>query len=375
MRPEVDLGDLLPDDDDLVDAYDPPAWPEPRVAPEPEPEPPVAPSPPMKPEPAPGLRSETAAAIAAARASLGTLRKDQYDGHTLTPKDDVVAEAEVEVRRAGEAIAREIDAEVAARSEGLDQEAVERLRCDVTVEVLGRIRPLGLPEGETLISVDSHKPALAAIHKAATRFPSDWLRASQEGKIPLRVRSSYARCHYASVARYRGEPEMVETVEIVWQRNDMPIPPDAEVISDSSQNGFVRCKQRVTVKRRPLKIAAVLTVPPKSSESQDQTATHELTHRMEDYNPTIGLLERRFLARRCGMPPKFSRYGGRRSELVAVPTDAPFADEYVGKVYDMSRFREVMSVGTQSVFCGDYGGLVESDPDHRAFVLGVLASA
>jgi hypothetical protein len=179
MRPEVDLGDLLPDDDDLVDAYDPPAWPEPPVAPEPEPEPPVEPSPPMKPEPAPGLRSETAAAVAAARASLGTLRKDQCDGHTLTPKDDVVAEAEVEVRRAGEAIAREIDAEVAARSEGLDQEAVERLRCDVTVEVLGRIRPLGLPEGEALISVDSHKPALAAIHKAATRFPSDWLRASR----------------------------------------------------------------------------------------------------------------------------------------------------------------------------------------------------
>lgn len=109
------------------------------------------------------------------------------------------------------------------------------------------------------------------------------------------------------------------------------------------------------------------------------TAVHEWQHRFEYSVPGITHLEREFLHRRAGEDADLEPiYKGRRE--MGYRDD--FVEHYMGKVYSGSAF-EVMSMGAESLFSGQNGGLVgahgggkmHADDDMRAFVLGVYGSA
>lgn len=132
---------------------------------------------------------------------------------------------------------------------------------------------------------------------------------------------------------------------------------------------------------------AELTIPKGAGRKggHSSTATHELIHRCEDTNPTIGLMEAEFVKRRTtdanGVREPLQRYYGKE---VVRPDD--FIDRYVGKEYKGTPFHEVMSVGTEATFYGSHGGFAKlrdpvlrnqarEDDDHHAFVLGTYMTA
>jgi hypothetical protein len=112
------------------------------------------------------------------------------------------------------------------------------------------------------------------------------------------------------------------------------------------------------------------------------TSTHEMAHRFEKVVPGIGEMEEAFLKRRTTAESGkredlVDLYPGSRAREVARPDD--FVNAYIGKEYGRKNSHEVLSVGVESVFAGRNGGLVgagryDADTDHRAFVLGTLAT-
>lgn len=122
-------------------------------------------------------------------------------------------------------------------------------------------------------------------------------------------------------------------------------------------------------------------------EKQTATAYHEFAHRVEDVvrDGVIEYLEEAFLVRRT------TDENGEREELSAMkPGDGTFSGtelgrkgtfmmHYIGKEYLTHRSREVLSVGSESLFAGSYGsfmgldGVHPVDLDHRGFTLGVFA--
>lgn len=112
-----------------------------------------------------------------------------------------------------------------------------------------------------------------------------------------------------------------------------------------------------------------------------EVTAHELGHRFEHTVPGITALEEDFLARRTTDPetgerePLANLYGTSKEQARA----DGFATAYIGKEYKNSPYREVLSMGVESLFSGSQGGLVgaghyRADPDMRAFVLGVMAT-
>ena len=252
---------------------------------------------------------------------------------------------------------------------------------ETTLEVLASIRPLDLPAGEQLKLIDSQKPAVTLLTEVAERFPSEWLAASQDKDPPLRARVSPHRAHYVPSRSYFIDEgtQLREVRYIVHDRSYVPAGVEAEQTSLGSWTWTAVEPRRVRAQRR----SAELTVPsPKTRPAEARaTATHELTHRLEDANHQLGYLEDAFLRRRCrdedGQLRPARPIGRMRSERAR---DGGFVNPYVGKVYPTMTFHEVLSTGTEAVFSGSYGGLVgrfgeKMDPDHRAFVLGCLAVA
>ncbi len=106
---------------------------------------------------------------------------------------------------------------------------------------------------------------------------------------------------------------------------------------------------------------------------------HEASHRFESTVPGITKVEQQFVTRRATRP------GGVVNPLQPLYADGSdeaarrggFVDPYVGKEY-ASGHREVLSMGMESLFGGNFGGLIgitnhRVDLEHRAFVLGALA--
>jgi hypothetical protein len=112
-----------------------------------------------------------------------------------------------------------------------------------------------------------------------------------------------------------------------------------------------------------------------------QDFQHEFSHRIEDSNPHIVTLEQAFVASRT------TDASGRRDPLVRYEENPReqirpdnFVKPYIGKEYETEPMCEVLSMGTESVFGGNHGGLVgigeeRSDPEMRNWILGVYATA
>lgn len=313
----------------------------------------------------------------------------EREGRLIDP--DTWSAAEAAVTEAGRHLASVIDLLVRERhpegfpvdlarrfDEGSGEIAASR---EATLEVLGAIRPLGLVPGEQITLVDSQKPAAALLNEVAGRFPTAWLAASQEKDPPLRARVSPHRAHYCPSRSYWVD-EGTKLREVRYTVQDARYVPEgvkAERTSLGNWSWTAMEPRRVRGQRR----SAELTVPsPKTRPIEARaTATHELTHRLEDANRHLGLLEDAFIRRRCrdeeGQLRPAKPIEHMRSERAR---DGGFVTPYVGKVYPTTTFHEVLSTGAEAVFSGSYGGLVgrfgeRMDPDHRAFVLGCLALA
>lgn len=348
---EDDFDFVLPFDDASSSELPTPVAPEPK----PEPAPEADPAPPPTPEPAVNTWKDL---ISRARAQVSEC--------------GATAESELAVTAAGKAIAEEIDRRVEAGRNGF---AI--MRSDVTRDVLAEVRPLG---GVDLIYTETSGPASAAANRLAQIFPTEWLERSNGLRNPVKVRYSGSRAHYVPQKTLLVKEDRQIECELV---SCSPPPDAANVRPDPLRSGAWRytAKRKVRTVIGSRTFAEVTMPNPKGApKSAMRTGTHELTHRMEDAMPRIGELEAAFKARRCGLPGQrrvVAAFEGSRKE---VALDGGFVVPYVGKQYygAAGRFHEVMSTGMEAVIGGKYGGLVgedghKADPDHRAFVLGVLA--
>jgi hypothetical protein len=112
-----------------------------------------------------------------------------------------------------------------------------------------------------------------------------------------------------------------------------------------------------------------------SGDLQD-TALHEMMHRMEDLRPAIKAAEKSFYDRRTAgeaSQPLSSLYPGsgyRRDEIAR--KDA-FDKAYSGKDYG-GRYYEVVSMGVEDLFQSKRPpSWITHDQDYMDFILGVLA--
>lgn len=314
---------------------------------------------------------ETAIAVAMARESVGELRH-AISGH---PVDDDAAErlsaaAERAVCHAGYLVATEVE----RHCERIEHAGYERsVAYSMAVdEVVGAIRPLGLPEGERLRVTQGHRGPVALVERASAHLPADWLVSHQRSAKPLVVVSTRKRSAYSSAHQ----------VWVEVRSDALPAEP-APASIDDVYRAVVGVRLGGNRKSAPGTIMALLRIARISlattqlnPDEADSHAVHELTHRMEDCNPHLGRLERAFLDRRCrdadgGVAP-LRRLGGTNSvELVRA---GGFANPYIGRWYADRRFTEVLSCGVEAMYHGAYGSLA-TDHDHRAFVLGSLAAA
>lgn len=313
---------------------------------------------------------ETAMAVASAQESVGELRRVLSD---LPIDEDAAALASAAAERAichaGYAIAAEVE-RCCERIERCGHERPGAYAMAVE-EVVGSIRPLGVPGGARLRVTQGHRVPVALVERASAHLPADWIDSHQGSAKPLVVTATRKRSAYSSAYQ-------------VWTevRSDVFAGPGPSVI-DEVYRAVVgvrlggRPKPTMGTSTTLLRVARIslmtTTLDPNAAESH---AVHELTHRMEDCNPHLGRLERAFLDRRCrdasgGLAPLRKLRGTNPIEWVR---PGGFANPYIGRWYNDQRFTEVLSCGVEAVYHGAFHSL-DGDPDHRAFVLGALAAA
>ena len=120
-----------------------------------------------------------------------------------------------------------------------------------------------------------------------------------------------------------------------------------------------------------------------------RVAMHEFAHRAEATSPHLTAYEEAFLKRRAGHLPSDGDSAGEPEELTSIYQGSKkkemgykdnFPSHYMGKVYSGSSYKEILSMGMESVFAGTNGGLAgldnhKPDADYKKFILGVLASS
>jgi hypothetical protein len=118
-----------------------------------------------------------------------------------------------------------------------------------------------------------------------------------------------------------------------------------------------------------------------------RVALHEFAHRVEGTTQVVTAYEEAFLKRRAGHlnpdssssvePEQLTKiYAGKKE----VGFKDNFPSHYMGKVYADSSYREIFSMGMESLFAGTNGALAglgnhKADADYKKFILGVLASS
>lgn len=164
--------------------------------------------------------------------------------------------------------------------------------------------------------------------------------------------------------------------------------------------GMVRTGNLVTRYRKPVTnrsmasttYKAELTVTKDSevyvgNDAGMRVALHEFAHRVEATTQVVTAYEEAFLKRRAGHlnpdssssvePEKLTKiYAGKKE----VGFKDNFPSHYMGKVYADSSYREIFSMGMESLFAGTNGALAglgnhKADADYKKFILGVLASS
>lgn len=259
--------------------------------------------------------------------------------------------------------------------------AEAKVYSDAYLEALSEQRSMGLPGGQ-MIDLDSksQKATAKRLEKSLAYYPSDWLErdgsyetswrtrdgARHQKRVPLRVKSTGKRAHYAP---YAAEGRRTWGGDVEWEEY-------SELLIDKRDEGCLG---------------------PGVS-----TALHEYGHRAERVQSRVNELAQTHLARRTSnadgerhdLEPylvgrgrarsgpsqdmaQFKRQDEGKSEWVR---SDDFAERYMGK-QNSSRddSSEVFSTGMEGVFAGRFGGLRgagrwKEDREHRDFILGTLVS-
>lgn len=280
------------------------------------------------------------------------------------------ASAERAICRAGVAVAADVDRRCGLiERSGHGRPTAYAMAVE---EVIGAIRPLGVPGGGRLRVTQGHRVPVALVEMASAHLPADWLASHQRSAKPLIVTAARKRSAYSPA--YQAWTEV---------RSDALSTGPAPAFIDDIYRAVVgvrlggRPKPVAGTSLALLRVARIsLTTARLDQNTAESHAVHELTHRMEDCNPHLGRLERAFLDRRCrdssgGLAPLRRLRGTNPIEWVR---PGGFANPYVGRWYNDQRFTEVLSCGVEAVYHGAFHSL-DGDPDHRAFVLGALAAA
>lgn len=186
---------------------------------------------------------------------------------------------------------------------------------------------------------------------------------------------------------YKTAMDMGKLHRILKDQPGLEIP---EIFQKLSEKQWVKKQTTTTIKKN----FSLLTFPEvkdegnKNPESREAVLLHEMAHRAESTNPVIPKLEKAFISRRANktdetwhdnMIPALGIW-----DTQEYAHDGGFVTPYVGKEYPNSSSYEVLSVGIESIYGGNNGGLVgasragernKADLNHRGFVLGLLASA
>lgn len=272
---------------------------------------------------------------------------------------------------------------------------------------LSEVRACG---GTFATTADTEPEAAQLFTDAAQVYPTEWLDKSG----PVKATLAYTRAHYSpGEVKKKTVPEPPTTVPAeVWQyrRHD----PTNVLISEQAdpdgtatvtyqqyaiderpadegkpkgrgwegpfpgRGGSVRYRRKATTTVTVVESPEIIS---NSGYGGRVTAIHEIAHRMEHLIPAISRVERAFLLARttdgdANQEELSQIYTARADERGRRDS---FVDHYVGKEYEDPRFREVLSVGVESVFGSARGGLIgvgnhAADRHHRDVVLGILAS-
>lgn len=164
-----------------------------------------------------------------------------------------------------------------------------------------------------------------------------------------------------------------------WEKGEQAIETyrDGKIVVEWEEGWFRKMSSLRTVEQKK---QAEIRLPKTKDDDAAHVAVHEFAHRCEDANPHLKVLEERFLSRRT------TNADGTREKLVRYGTATPaeyvredsFVNIYMGKQYDQDN-REILSMGSESVFSGTNGGLLgigtqRKDLEMRSFILGLYAS-
>lgn len=296
---------------------------------------------------------------------------------------------------------------------------------------LTELRPIG---GQLDWHERSSKPARTAFNEASNLYPTDWITQHNQHP-PAIAKISKRRAHYShqatqtkrqrqpitDITQYpettvttsttpitRDDPDWREALfadpnqpqyrrthyEPAWHTHRRATEPPApkprgngwELYTDSSGE---------TIWRRPeyrMRITSIDTIPELTTNHDPNpiiehhsstlaTCSHELAHRFEYTVPGVSELERGFYRHRTRNETSHTRLYDNSDEY-AYPDSFPAA--YMGKDYSINRTNnrayELLSCGMEALHSGKYGALLgvgryDPDPELRAFVLGVLATA
>lgn len=194
--------------------------------------------------------------------------------------------------------------------------------------------------------------------------------------------------------------KIVETPEYVFFNESKP---NLEPTSSTHGEGWKyshyidRTTHKVSAKKAWIRYVgekAVVVKPeislPTDLRSDPAVAYHEFAHRIESIstNGSIMRQEEAFLRRRTTNPDTGEREDnsfiypmlpGSSIATAEIGRRNSFVVHYVGKEYITSHNREVLSVGIESIFGGNYSALnglkdeYKADEDHKGFTLGILA--
>jgi hypothetical protein len=268
-------------------------------------------------------------------------------------------------------------------------------QADAAREVVGELRQLGDIEGGHGFHSSAQKKARDATKAAFKSFPTDWVARSDAADNRLSSRVTKARAHYIRSKQMTDKTlGRAEPILHTHRTSDLE---ELRRVADRYQaagavttyGGRRRAKRKilsVEIDEENMEVrlqvdggtqtnvGAILT-----TDGSERCTTHELSHRMEETNPRVLMMQAAFYRRRTvdenGEQMPYTAYMGSRKERVI--SDG-FANEYVGKTYNGQAY-EVLSVGMEAVFAGSQGALLgvdqeKADADHRAWVLGTVVA-
>ena len=297
-------------------------------------------------------------------------------------------------------------AQKVSRLENSEREVVT----EETVAVLSELRPFG---GE--FAADATATVKPLVRATAGLLPSAWVaRSNTYG--PLKVestRGAYARAGYTHSTRGKSttrttRDEWEEVTDSIGLRAAVPADqieryvrachPEAFDPAEFDRKGRVRGRKalwsgrtrnirdisydpdtgRVTFrceKERVRQTTSRGEPTAKITANDVRSSVHEFGHRAENTMFGLQRLMAVWRSERCADMSTSRIAGCGRNE---VGYEDSFVSHYIGKTYP-SGDTEVLSVGLEAVLTGSQGGLLglgggRSDTDHRALILGVLAT-